>query len=313
MHIRAGRYAAIDIGTVTCRLLIADVDEKAELSECVRMTSITNLGEGVDASRILRRDAMERVVRALTEFKAEIERWSDTNVTIICAATSAARDAANADELARLLANEGIELSVISGEQEANRSFRGVSRGFSEQQLVVADIGGGSTEIIAGFAGQAPSFSHSFDIGCRRVTEKFFISDPPQSEELMRAQIWIYDIMHDFFDRLHTSDVGDSRMVAVAGTATSVVSILECMAVYDAARVDGSFVSVSDLDMVYHRLASLTREERAQVIGLHPGRAPVIVAGLLILRTIIDLLGVAGFTVSESDILHGTILDAASA
>ena len=310
---RAGRYAAIDIGTVTCRLLIADVDASGGIRELSRMLAITNLGEGVDASRTLRRDAMDRVAHTIAEFKTEIDRWSgDAFVTVTCIATSAARDAANSGELASLLAQVGVKLSVIPGEQEAALSFRGASRGFEGERIEVVDVGGGSTEIVAGVAGDTPSDSRSFDIGCRRVTEKFFLSDPPSAAELKHAGMWIHDEMRSYFNRLRADGFGSARIVAVAGTATSVVSIRERMETYDSSRVDGTFVSSADLDEVYRRLAAMTCEERTRVVGLHPGRAPVIVAGLLILRSVVGLVGAPGFTVSESDILHGAILDAAS-
>ena len=309
-----GRYAAIDVGTVTCRLLVADVDASGSLRELSRMLAIANLGEGVDASRVLRQDAMERVARAVAGFKAEIDRLSlEKPVSTTCIATSAARDAENADELAALLAREGVELSVIPGEREATLSFRGASRGFEGERIEVVDVGGGSTEIVAGLAGDAPSDSRSFDIGCRRVTEKFLASDPPSPLELKRARAWMCDEMRSYFNRLRADGFGAARIVAVAGTATSVVSIRESMETYDPSLVDGAFVSTADLDAVYRRLAAMTCEERTGVVGLDPGRAPVIVAGLLILRTVVGLVGAPGFTVSESDILHGTILDAAEA
>lgn len=310
---KAGRYAAIDIGTVTCRLLVADVDERGELRELSRKLAIANLGEGVDASRVLRRDAMERVASTVATFKAEIDRLTtpDTPVITTCIATSAARDAANANELAELLAREGVELSVIPGEREASLSFRGASRGFEGERIEVVDVGGGSTEIVAGVAGDEPSDSRSFDIGCRRVTEKFLASDPPSTCEIEDAVSWMRGEMRSYFNRLRADGFGAARIVAVAGTATSVVSIREAMEVYDSSRVDGAFVSTADLDGVYRRLVTMTCEERKRVVGLDPGRAPVIVAGLLVLRTIVGLVGAQGFTVSESDILHGTILDAA--
>ena len=176
---------------------------------------------------------------------------------------------------------------------------------------MVVDVGGGSTEVVLGRAGSAPRSSRSFDIGCRRVTEKFFSADPPSDCEVARARAWVRSGMRSFFDEAAASGFAPSRMVAVAGTATSVVSVHEGMEVYDAARVHKTAVSREVLDAVCDRLRGCTLAERQRVAGLDPGRAPVIVAGLVILQEVMDMAGVSAFTVSESDILHGIILEAA--
>lgn len=315
MNRGSGRFASIDIGTVTCRLLVADVDESG-LSERARGYRITNLGEGVDASGVLKPQAMERVAAAVDEFAATIAAWTDESHPIhtVCVATSAARDAENADEFAALLARRGVRLSVIPGQREAALSFRGASRALADgTSMLMVDVGGGSTEVVAGVAGGCPEATCSFDVGCRRVTEKFFASDPPTDDQMSAASAWIRCMMAPYFDELRARGYAEARIVAVAGTATSVVSIRDCMRVYDAFAVDGSFVSRADLAAVHDRLRSMTCEQRCGVAGLDPGRAPVIVAGTLILMSIVDLANADGFTVSESDILHGIILDAADA
>ena len=311
--VRPGRYAAIDIGTVTCRMLVADIDEEGLLRELDREYAITNLGEGVDASGVLKLEAMSRVLDVVARYQevlSDFER-SGRPVRVTAVATSAARDARNAGEFERLLAERGIELAVIPGSREAALSFAGASCDFLGERLLVVDIGGGSTEAVAGRAGGDPVRARSFDIGCRRVTEKFLASDPPSGQELERARQWTREGMRPFFEELRASGFFLDRLVAVAGTATTVVAVRERMRVYDTARVHKALVTRTDLDAVSERLQSVALSERERIVGLDPGRAPVIVAGMVILQTVLDLAGVDSFTVSESDILHGIVLDAA--
>lgn len=311
--VRPGRYAAIDIGTVTCRMLVADIDEEGLLRELDREYAITNLGEGVDASGVLRPEAMSRVLDAVARYQEVLSGFerSGRPVQVTAVATSAARDARNAGEFERLLAERGIELSVIPGAREAALSFAGASCDFLGERLLVVDIGGGSTEVVAGRAGGDPVRARSFDIGCRRVTEKFLASDPPSDRELECARQWTREGMRPFFEELRASGFFLDRLVAVAGTATTVVAVRERMRVYDTARVHKALVTRTDLDAVSERLQSVALSERERIVGLDPGRAPVIVAGMVILQTVLDLAGVDSFTVSESDILHGIVLDAA--
>ena len=145
------------------------------------------------------------------------------------------------------------------------------------------------------------------------MTERFLASDPPSEAELEAARAWIEEGMSPYFDELRGAGLSPDRLVAVAGTATTVVSVHERMAVYDAARVHQAVVDRPVLDAVYDRLRSAPLAERRGIVGLDPGRAPVIVAGMVILQTVLDLAGVDSFTVSESDILHGIVLNAAQA
>lgn len=312
--LRPGRYAAIDIGTVTCRMLVADIDEAGQLHELDREYTITNLGEDVDATGVLKPEAMQRVAHAVAQFQQVLAGFEQPGcpIMVTAMATSAARDAKNAAEFERMLAELGVELAVIPGAREAALSFAGASCDFMGEQLLVVDIGGGSTEVVAGRAGCDPDRAHSFNIGCRRVTEKFLAADPPAADELAAARAWTEEGMRPFFDELCASGFTLDRLVAVAGTATTVVSIREHMRVYDTARVHKALVTRAQLDEVGERLRSVALPEREKIVGLDPGRAPVIVAGMVILQTVLDLAGVDSFTVSESDILHGIILDKAA-
>lgn len=307
---RCGRYAAIDIGTVTCRMLVVDVGESG-LHELTREYVITNLGEGVDATGELKPEAIDRVVRAIDGFLAVRDSLSTPDhpvVRTVAVATSAARDARNAAEFAARLRERGIELSVIPGAREAALSFSGASIDFSGERLMVVDVGGGSTEVVMGMGGAEPVCARSFNVGCRRVTEKFLASDPPAPEELARARAWIHEKMASWFAEQSREAADLERVVAVAGTATTVVSIRDRMETYDSSRVHKARVSRQELLEVYGRLAALPLSARKKVVGLDPKRAPVMVAGLLILLEVLDFAGIDAFTVSETDILHGITL-----
>lgn len=309
-----GRYAALDIGTVTCRLLVADVED-GRVHEVAKEYAITDLGVGVDASGHLSEEAMERVLSTVDRYRTTLKRCDTVDHPargLIAMATSAARDAANADEFARRLAEREVTLTVIPGWREAALSFVGAAADFPDENLLVVDIGGGSTEIVAGCAGLPPLASHSFNVGCRRVTERFCHADPPTASELNEARQWIRAEMEPFFRNLRERGFSIDRLVAVAGTATSVVAVREAMEVYDSARVHKARVSADELRAIEERLAAETLDQRRNTVGLDPKRAGVIVAGLVILEEVLALAGVDGYTVSESDILHGMILEAAS-
>ena len=311
----AGRYAAIDIGTVTARLLVADVDDVGNLAELRRDHDICNLGVGVDETGRLNPEAIERVSAVVGRFVDAIDALQPESgcTKVVAKATSASRDAENSADFVAALANLGVQLQVIPGEKEAALSFAGASSAFPGEKVVVLDVGGGSSEVIAGQAGGAPQYAHSFNIGCRRVTERYFHTDPPAGAELEAAASWITEEMRDYLGTLAHDGYAQCRIVAVAGTATSIVSMREQMVEYDSTRVHGAEVSRADVDALLDRLAAMPLEKRKQVVGLEPQRAPVIVAGVLILQQIMDVLGASSFTVSERDILHGTVLDAAIA
>ena len=312
---RPGRYAAIDIGTVTARLLVADIAEDGAITELNRDQAICNLGVGVDKTGRLDPEAIARVEAVVTRFVATLEELAPADgspITVVANATSASRDADNSDDFVAVLAKLGIELQVIPGEKEAGLSFAGASSAFPGERVIVLDVGGGSSEIIAGQAGGAPQHAHSFNIGCRRVTERFFQQDPPEQGEIDAAAAWISESMCEYLETVLNDGYRGCRVVAVAGTATSVVSMREQMEVYDSSRVHGAVTTRSDIDELLARLSALTLDQRKQVVGLDPGRAPVIVAGVLILQQIMQVAGIDSLTTSERDILHGIVLDAAS-
>ena len=312
------RIAAIDIGTVTSRLFVADVDVSG-MRTVLRRSVITNLGEGVDASGLLSSEAIERTVMAVAEYKRLIDECAAERPVerIVALATSASRDAENAGEFAARLQELGIELTVIPGQREAELSFLGAASDFRDEDLLFADIGGGSTELVYGRAstGDDPLVPEvdirareSFNIGCRRMTERFLKSDPPSQEELSAAYSWAREILAPFFKG---RSVTCGRLVAVAGTPTTVVAVRDALVPYDSAKVHGAQVTREEFDQVAQRMFALPLEQRMKVAGIQPQRAGVFPAGAVIMAAVMDLAGLARFTASESDILKGIVLDAA--
>ena len=308
-----GRYGALDIGTVTCRLLVADVED-GRIIDVDKEYAITDLGVGVDATGRLSEAAIERVLACVDRYLEVLARYDTPEHPVrrlIAMATSASRDAANGPEFAARLAERGITLAVIPGSREAQLTFLGASSDFPGENLLVVDIGGGSTEVVAGRFGEDPIASHSFNIGCRRVTERFFHDDPPTAGQMDAARQWIRETMAPYFEGLATAGFAIDRVVAVAGTATSVVSIREAMETYDSSRVPKAVVAAGELAAIEERLAAEPLEERRTTVGLDPKRAGVIVAGFVILEEVLALAGADAYTASESDILHGMIFEAA--
>lgn len=308
-----GRYGALDIGTVTCRLLVADVED-GRIIDVDKEYAITDLGVGVDATGRLSEAAIERVLACVDRYLEVLARYDTPEHPVrrlIAMATSASRDAANGPEFAARLAERGVTLAVIPGSREAQLTFLGASSDFPGENLLVVDIGGGSTEVVAGRFGEDPIASHSFNIGCRRVTERFFHDDPPTAGQMDAARQWIRETMAPYFEGLATAGFAIDRVVAVAGTATSVVSIREAMEVYDSSRVHKAVVAAGELAAIEERLAAEPLEERRTTVGLDPKRAGVIVAGFVILEEVLALAGADAYTASESDILHGMIFEAA--
>lgn len=302
------RLAVIDIGTVTTRLLVADVGP-AGVQEVVRRSRITHLGDGWTGTGMLARDAIARVAATVGEYAAEAHALGAEEVVAL--ATSAARDAANTDELANALASAGVDLEVISGEREAALTFAGAVHELGADGALVVDVGGGSTELVlgSGTLGGGPPRIHaarSVDVGSKRVTELFLESDPPTPRELERAQEAVAGALKPFF-------VGLSErprvMISVAGTATSLAAIDMALDPYDPARVHGYRLSGAAVAEIRERLASMPLAERKRVVGLEPDRASVIVAGTLILESALALSGLDSTLVSEHDILYGAALD----
>ena len=312
--IRAGLYAVIDIGTVTCRFLMLRVNADGSWEQFARGYRICNLGQGVDATGRLREDAMARVEDAVAAFVAQRDELADAegvagaSVPTVCLATSASRDASNADEFRTRIEALGVHLAIIPGETEAALSFAGAALDYTGRPVVVIDIGGGSTEIIAGVSGKAPAYAHSFQVGCRRITERFLAADPPAEEDLAAARAWVREAFAPYIAEVCAAGYSSVPLLAVAGTATSVVSVEKALVPYDPAQVHGAEVSRDILQRQIATYAGQTVAERSATVGLDPKRADVILGGLIILDEILDLFAATSYTASETDLMHGAIL-----
>lgn len=301
------RRAAIDIGTVTTRLLVADV-VGCEVTEVERSTVVTHLGEGLHDTGRLSEAAIGRVAAAMVGFDSIMQRTGFDEVVVV--ATSAARDAENADDLRSRLP---VAPGVISGALEARLSFTGATYAIDDDDILVIDLGGGSTELVFGSSRTVGGrhevsieAARSFDVGSRRVRDMFLLSDPPMYPEAELAGAWVAEELRPFFTGLRTRP---RTAVALAGTGTTLSAIKQGLAVYDPGLVHGSQLSGGDIAGMLEDLARLPLAERRNVVGMDPERADVIVAGALILQTVLALAGVDSTVVSEHDILYGLVLE----
>jgi exopolyphosphatase/guanosine-5'-triphosphate,3'-diphosphate pyrophosphatase len=301
------RVAVVDLGTNSTRLLVADV-HGGRVEEIDRRTNVTRLGEGVDATGRLADAAMERVFAAVAAYRESIDRLGAERTVAV--ATSAVRDSANGEGFrASLLSRYGIDARTISGDEEARLTFLGATSARPPGgRSVVIDIGGGSTELVVGRAGEPPEFHVSTQAGSVRQTERHLPSDPPPEEELAALRTEVREIVESAVP----ADVRDRTEagIAVAGTATSLAAIDQSLDPYDADKVHGYTLSLDACERMLSELAALPVEKRRQVKGLHPDRAPTIVAGAGILAEAIRAFGLETVEVSERDILHGAAVSA---
>jgi exopolyphosphatase/guanosine-5'-triphosphate,3'-diphosphate pyrophosphatase len=296
------RVGAVDLGTNSTRLLVADVDRGSIVSEVVRRLAITRLGEAVDETHMLAPGAVARVHAVLEDYARQADALGAERVLAV--ATSAVRDASNGGAfLTDLEARYGWATRLLDGEEEAQTTFRGVTSDRSlDAETLLVDIGGGSTELLVGGPGGV-SFARSLQAGCVRLTERFLATDPPTEAELEAAAAQVREL-------LPTLSV--DAAIGVAGTITTVAAIDLGLAEYDPARIHGHRITPAAADAVLARLAALPLAERERVPGLEPARAPVILGGLVVLREVMRRYGLEQIEVSERDILHGTALTAAA-
>ena len=294
------RVAAIDLGTNSTRLLVADVAGDG-LEEVVRRLTITRLGDGVDERRRLLPLPIARVRNCLADYRRELEALGAERALAI--ATSAVRDAENGEAfLGEIEWSYGFTTRLLDGADEAALMTRGVlsGRGPVDDTLLV-DIGGGSTELVL-VSGREPTASTSLDVGCVRVTERFLRSDPPSGPELAAASAYVRALLPEYEVR---------QAIGVAGTVTTLAALDLGLAEYDPLRTHGHRIPRDSVEQQLERLAAMTTGERTQVAGIEPGRAPVIVAGLVVLREVLDRYGFDEIEASERDILDGAALEAA--
>jgi exopolyphosphatase/guanosine-5'-triphosphate,3'-diphosphate pyrophosphatase len=305
------RVAVVDIGTNSTRLLIADVGPATKaVDEIERRTTITRLGQGVDHTGELQPAAMDRVAAALAEYRKLVDEHHVDAVTGVL--TSAVRDARNGAEFAqRVNDTYNINARVISGDEEARLSYLGATDGRADATpRVVIDVGGGSTELVVGH-GATVDFHVSTQAGVVRQTERFLRSDPPRPEELQQLQAEAEEIFREAVPQDVRARVASG--IAVAGTATSCAAILQELDPYDPARVHGFRLLRAQAEMLLPRLAAMTVEQRRHVTGLHPDRAPAIVAGVILLVEAMRTFDLDEVEVSEHDLLRGAALDRSAA
>jgi exopolyphosphatase/guanosine-5'-triphosphate,3'-diphosphate pyrophosphatase len=299
------RLAAVDIGTNSVRLLVAEVTADGSIRTLDRRMHITRLGRGVDASRRLAPEAIERTLTVLREYRQAITELGVERVR--ATATSAARDATNRDEFFGPGSDAlGAELELLAGEEEAALSFRGATQDLDAPgPYLVVDIGGGSTEFVVGTT--EPTGLVSVDIGCVRITEQFLHSDPPAPEELSQAVSVVRD---------HLADVGRTvpgiadvtTVIGLAGTVTTIAAIELGLPVYDPEQIHHFRLSREAVEDVFRTLATEPAEQRRHNPGLEAERVDVIVGGTIVLASVMRVFEVKEMLVSESDILDGLIL-----
>lgn len=298
------RVAAIDVGTNSTRLLVAEQHADGFRPIDRRMT-ITRLGQGVDRTRALAPDALERTLATIADYAAACGEYSVEKLRVT--GTSAVRDARNRsaffEGVKRLT---GSEPEVLSGDAEARATWRGaVSDLAGEDHFLVIDIGGGSTELISGR--REPEALVSLDIGCVRLFEKHLESDPPAQAELDALRREAIEALEGARKELSVP-VG-ARLVGVAGTVTQLAALKAGLPVYDPDVTHHAVLSHGDVRRLARRLETLTYDQRSRVKGLEPGRVDVIVAGAEILQAVMEVFDAAEVLVSEKDILDGLVLE----
>ena len=323
--------AAIDIGTVTARLALAQVED-GRVIRMAKYTEIVNLGEGVDKTKRLLPEAIHRCVGCVSSYVDHARK--EGAEAVVCTLTSAARDAENAPDLGMGLASLGLEPMIIPGEIEGALTFLGVSHDFENHRILVADSGGGSTELVVGtLAGQPAAqgagqqlggqqsagqqldinFVESVDLGCRRLTERFSLSsDHPSAEDIDGAHQMADQMMSEAIARAQQQCAAPELLVGVGGTATSLISIRDRLDPYDPSKVHLNHISLDEVLQIEALLASKTLKEREDITGLQAKRAPVMLAGTILLAELMKNSGFKHLVVSESDLLFGLVITAAA-
>ena len=305
--------AAIDIGTVTARLALAQVED-GRVIRMAKYTEIVNLGEGVDKTKRLLPEAIHRCVGCVSSY-VDYARKEGAEA-VVCTLTSAARDAENAPDLGMGLASLGLEPMIIPGEIEGALTFLGVSHDFENHRILVADSGGGSTELVIGTLASQQldiNFVESVDLGCRRLTERFNLSaDHPSAEDIDGAHKMAAQMMSEAIGRAQQQCAAPELLVGVGGTATSLIAIRDHLDPYDPSKVHLNHISIDEVTQIEGLLASKTLKEREDITGLQAKRAPVMLAGTILLAELMKNSGFKHLVVSESDLLFGLVITAAA-
>ena len=300
---RAGRYAAIDIGTVTCRMLVADVDEAGRLHELDREYAITNLGEGVDATGVLKPEAMQRVADTVARYLEVLRGFETPEHPVIetkAMATSAARDARNADEFEALLAGLGVTLSVIPGQREAALSFAGASCDFLGERLLVVDIGGGSTELVIGEDFE-PRLVESRRMGCVSFSQAYFPGGTINKENFQRARLAAVQKLETLAWQFRIQ--GWTVALGASGTIKAAQEVLVAMGEKD------GFITPERLEMLVSELLKHKNFDALSLPGLSEDRKAVFAPGLAILCGVFDALAIKELRLSDGALREGVLYE----
>lgn len=298
------RIGAIDIGTNTFLLLVADVDEKGTVNPAAYEQRIPRLGKDVDAQKIIGKPAFERAAVILQEYKTISDRLHGERLVV--AATSAVRDAANKKEfLSFIKAKTGLEIEILSGEEEASLTYLGAASGLRlhHRAIAVVDIGGGSTEITLGTR-KGIQKSFSLDIGSVRVTERYLQHDPPLSVELAVASEFVENALH----HLNGYNFRKTTIVGVAGTATTLAALDQGLSNFDRTKISGYKLSRQAIETLYRRLRVLRLEKILALSNVTLGRADILTAGTLILHELMKKTNAEEIIVSERGVRYGLVL-----
>jgi exopolyphosphatase/guanosine-5'-triphosphate,3'-diphosphate pyrophosphatase len=303
------RVAVLDMGSNSTRLLVADVED-GEVQEVERRSTVTRLGRGVDTSGQLAAEAIEEVCDTVAAYVELYEPLVPDVVTTM--ATSAARDASNAGAFTGELRERfALTARVLEGEQEARLTYMGACSGRPAcDSVLVVDIGGGSTELVLG-SGDELTFWASLQAGIVRHTERHITGDPPTAAELEALATDVAALIDAELDGVDIAQAKEG--IAVAGTPTSLAAVDQGLDPYDPELVHGYRLPIASIQRMLSEMATMPLEERLRIPGLHPGRAPTIVAGVVILTQVMRAFGLSEIEVSEHDILHGAALEAAAA
>jgi exopolyphosphatase/guanosine-5'-triphosphate,3'-diphosphate pyrophosphatase len=306
---RTKRLAGVDIGTLTCRLLIADLPIDQRLVEVRSERRILRLGEGVDQTKQLSVAAMDRVVQCLKEWHEIINVFQVDAAVVV--ATSAVRDAVNRDEfLDRVKREAGFEVELISGKEEARRTMLGIRSGLPQDvtDVLALDIGGGSTEFILDRPGRK-LVVRSIDIGVVRLCERLLRHDPPTNEEVQQAREWVAEGTKAAVAEM--SNCQTATFVGTAGTITSLAAMAQKLPTYEPARIHNYRLQLDIIQDLEQTLLSRKKTDRTGLPGLEKGREEVIAAGAIIIRTIMETLDMSAVLVSDLGLREGVLIDLA--
>ena len=299
------KIAAIDIGTNSMRLLLCEYN-KGCFGHKEKHLIVTRMGQGLSASGVLSQEAIQRNLDALNVFKAKADQYGAEE--IIAIATSAVRDAVNREEfLNAAIQQTGIEIRVISGDDEADMGITGVVSGYdaADGDILVIDIGGGSTELVLGSI-DGIDYAKSINAGTVRMTEMFITQNPIVENELQQLNIKLKSLFAEPMNELKNRNI--HKAIAIGGTATTIAAIYHNLCIYDPQKVHNTIVAFDYLQNLHEKLNNMSVEQRYDVKGLQKERADVIPAGMAIMLHIMKNLELKSFTASENDNLEGAVI-----